>query len=83
MVRRITKIEINGSAVQALLRSEEVAADLEARGSRIAAAAGPGMEVSTVQGRDRVSVFVTTATTEARLAEAESRALTGSIDAGR
>lgn len=83
MVRHITKIEINGSAVQALLRSKEVTADLEARGNRIAAAAGPGMEVSTVQGKDRVSVFVTTATTEARLAEAETRALTGSIDAGR
>ena len=79
----ITKIKINSDAVAKLLRSEEVRADLEARGARIAAAAGEGVEAETLQGRDRVSVIVSTRTTEARRNEAEDRSLTRALDAGR
>lgn len=79
----IYKIKINGAGIQALLRDPGVVADLEARGERIAAAAGEGMETDTVQGKDRTSVFIRTETREARLAEAEDRALSRAIDAGR
>jgi hypothetical protein len=79
----ITKIKINGAAVAALLRSPEVRADLEARGARIAAAAGEGVEAETLNGGDRVSVVVSTRTQEARRNEAEDRSLTRAIDAGR
>ena len=79
----VVKIKINGAGVKQLLNDPAVVADLEDRGARIAAAAGEGMEISTVKGKDRSSVFVTTETREAKLAEAEDRALSRAIDAGR
>lgn len=54
------------------------------KGRRVAAAAGPGMEVDVNdEGRTRVRVTVWTATAEARVAEATRRALTRAIDAAR
>lgn len=77
------RLKLNQAGVRAILGSAEVAAELEARGQRIAAAAGPGHRVDVTKNRDRAVVFVTTDTTEARKAEAESRALTRAVDAGR
>lgn len=76
-------IKINSAGVKALLNDAGVLADLEARGERIAAAAGDGVETNTVRGKDRPSVFIRTETNAARAAEAEDRALTRAINAGR
>lgn len=78
-----TRFELNHDGVRELLQSPGVLADLAARAGRVAAAAGPGMEVSTFIGRNRARVSVITATTEARLAEAHHRTLTSAIDAAR
>lgn len=83
MATQKIRIELNRDGVVALLQSAEVAADLAARGERIASAAGDGFEVKASTNRDRAVVFVSTETTEARRAEAEDRALTRAIDAGR
>jgi hypothetical protein len=80
---RGVRVKVNSSTVAALLQSAEVADDLQARGERIAGAAGPGHEVRVTRNRDRAVVFVTTATTEARQSEADSGTLTNAIDAGR
>lgn len=63
--------------------SPGVLADLEERAERIAAAAGPGMEVDARLGANRARASVFTATSEARRAEAVDRRLTNSIWAGR
>lgn len=77
------RLKLHTEGAVALLTDSKVQADLVARGSRIAAAAGDGIVVQAERGRDRSVVFVTTATHDARRAEAESRALTRAIDAGR
>jgi hypothetical protein len=60
-------------------------AEVRGRAERIASAAGPGMEVDSqiTGGRGRARASVRTATTEARRAEANDRALTRALDAGR
>lgn len=77
------RVQLNKAGVRALLVSQDVADDLTKRGDRIAAAAGEGFEVTTTKNRDRVVVFVRSTTFEAMRAEAEDRALTRAIDAGR
>ena len=83
MATNKARIEVHRDAIVALLRSSEVSGDLASRGNRIAGAAGDGFEVDVTENRDRAIVFVRAATTEARRAEAEDRALTTAIDAGR
>jgi len=77
------RIKLNRDGVRALLASQELADNLSDRGERIAAAAGEGFEATTTKNRDRVVVFVTSETAEAKKAEAENRALTRALDAGR
>lgn len=86
--RTTVRIDINKGGIGELLGSKEVADNLEARGHRMAAAAGgeaAGFEVTTSKQRKdgRSQVVVRTATVEARLAEANDRALSRAIDAGR
>jgi hypothetical protein len=76
-------IKLNPAGVRALLRDPAVRADLEARGRRIAAAAGSGHEVETQQGRTRTRVTVRTESFAAMEREARRRSLTRAIDAGR
>lgn len=76
-------LKINKAGIRELLKSPAIQADLERRAQQIAAAAGPGMEVSTQQGENRARATVITATTEARAAEANNRSLTAALDAGR
>jgi hypothetical protein len=66
-----------------MLRSPDIAADLERRGRNIAAAAGPGVEVSTFVGVNRVRITIRTATLDARIRQAKTKSLTRAIDAGR
>jgi len=77
------RLKLNRSGVVKLLQSQAVLDDLTERGERIAAAAGEGVEVRPAMNRDRVVVFVATASYEARRAEADDGALTRAIDAGR
>lgn len=84
MARRSkVRIEVHGDAVEELLRSPEVAADLKRRADAIAAAAGPGHEVTVQIGRNRARASVRTETWEAKYAEAVDRTLLRAIDAGR
>ncbi len=77
------KVDIDSRAVDALLKSRDVRADLERRGAAIAAAAGEGMEVDSSVGATRARVVIFTDTFPARRAEASRRALTSALDAGR
>jgi len=77
------RVRLNRKGVRELLRSREVLSDLERRANAIAAAAGEGMEVDSEVGRNRARASVRTATREAVLAEAQQRALTRALDAGR
>jgi len=80
-------VKLNKKEVRRLLRGEGkyegVQADLERRAAAIAARAGEGFEHETAAGRNRARAAVWTATAEAARAEAEDRALTRAIDAGR
>jgi hypothetical protein len=77
------RIKVNRNGIRDLLRSDEVLADLEERGQRIAAAAGDGHRVESEVGQNRARVAVITDTIEARISEAKNRTLTRAIDAGR
>lgn len=77
------RIELNRKGVVDILLSAQVQQDLTDRARRIQNAAGDGFDVDVTENRDRSVVFVTTATQAAREAEAEARALTRAIDAGR
>lgn len=82
--------KVNSAGVRELLRGAPVQADLKARADRIAAAANAdltsgdtGFVVDVDIGKNRARAVVVTATPEAMNAEATSRTLTRSIDAGR
>lgn len=78
------KFKANRAGFIALRNSSEVMADLGSRASRIAAAAGEGMEVrGPERGRQRARAAVLTATFPAMHREATDRALTRALEAGR
>lgn len=77
------RIEVNSAGIRSILQSPEVQSMLREKAERIAAAAGDGMEASSTIGATRARASVVTATKEAREAEANDRALTSAIDAGR
>lgn len=77
------KVKINSAGAEAILKSDEVLADLERRAKAIAAAAGDGFETSSMVGQSRARAGVGTGTREAMRSEAEDRSLTRALDAGR
>lgn len=77
------RVKINPRAARKLLQSAAVEAELRRRGKRIADAAGPGHEVDTFTGRNRVRATVRTATPEAIVSQGRNRTLTRALDAGR
>lgn len=77
------RIELNSQGVRDLLRSSEVKADLQRRADNIAAAAGPGFVADSTTGPNRARASVGTTDIESMRAEAEDRALTRALDAGR
>lgn len=79
----VNRFEPNYEDIGKMLRSPEVQRELARRADAIAKAAGPGMRANVYQGQDRARARVWTGTVEARKAEAEDRALTRAIDAGR
>lgn len=79
------RLELNSAGVQALLKDQGVAADLDRRGHAIAGAmpAG-GWGVSSFIGRDRAQTIVRTTDKAARAAAAENPAdVLGALGAGR
>lgn len=85
MAAKNVRVSLNSPALRAVMQSAAMQSDLVARGERIAAAAGGSgdFEVDATTNRDRAVVFVRTATSEGRAAEAEKRALSRAIQAGR
>ena len=78
------RIKVNPQTVDWYLKGGGgVAADLQSRARRIAAAAGEGMEVDYAVGARRARASVRTASVPARRAEAKNRALSRALDAGR
>mgnify|MGYP007112202787 CR=1 FL=1 len=77
------RVKMNRRGARAVLQSAEVQADLRRRTRAIASAAGPGMVSEVEVGPNRARGEVRTATSAARKREAESKALTRSLDAGR
>lgn len=80
---KVTRIEFNYAAFDRARLSPNVAADIFRRATDIATAAGDGMMVKTGSNSSRVWALVYTGTREAMEAEAEDKALTMAIDAGR
>lgn len=74
---------LNRKAIKALLRSDEVEAELRRRAERVAAAAGPGHRVDSGKGPSRARAAVITDTTAARRAEAKHRTLTRALNAAK
>jgi len=85
---KLDRIEINDSNAKQILKTVPVA-DLRARGERVAAAAaamspsGARFHVDVKRWGARVAVYVTCGNYAARRGEAENRALTRALDAGR
>lgn len=77
------RIQINSPGALAVLQDARVAAELQGRGGLIAAAAGPGFEAVPGRTGDRVSTIVRTTDDASRKAEAERRALSRAMNAGR
>jgi len=77
------RIKINSPGAIDVLQDVRVAADLLGRGGLIASAAGPGFEAVPGRTGDRVSVIVRTTDNASRKAEAERRALSRAVNAGR
>lgn len=84
-----TKVRIvfNSAGFAQVLQLPALRADIERRTNAIAAAAGDGMEAEVIDanygGSPRPIGIVSTGTYEARKAEAEGKALSKGIDAGR
>lgn len=79
----VAKFERNSAEIEKLLRSPAVMAECKRRADNIARAAGPGFRTAAEQGTGRARAVVWAGTYEARKAEANDRALTRAIDAGR
>lgn len=77
------KIVHNRKAYAALLRSTEMLNEVRARAERIAAAAGPGFEASSMIGRNRARASVRTADVQAIRRNSRDNTLIRSLDAGR
>lgn len=77
------KIKWNIDAFRELRHSPGVAADIDGRAARIAAAAGPGYESSPYRGANRHRASVITTSAKAAASERKHGKLLRAIDAGR
>lgn len=78
------KLKLDDKALEQILRSPEMQRELGRRANNIAKEAGPGFRSFVYQGdKDRARARVWSGTQQAKKAEAEDRALTRAIDAGR
>ena len=79
----MVKIKWNIDAFRELRHSPGVAADIDGRAARIAAAAGAGYESSPYRGATRHRASVITTSAKAAASERKHGKLLRSIDAGR
>lgn len=79
----MANVVLKPGAIDELLHSKELEADLLSRAERIAAAAGPGHRTDSFQGATRARAYVWTATPEAMGRESTEMNLTRALDAGR
>lgn len=79
----MVKIKWNIDGFRQLRYDPGVAADIDARAARIAAAAGPGYESSPYRGATRHRASVITTSAKAAASERKHGKLLRSIDAGR
>jgi len=79
------EVELDHRAIDAFLKSPQVAADLKRRADAIASAAGgaPGYVAESFIGKSRARASVRTATAKAARAEAKNHGLITALDAGR
>lgn len=77
------RIQWNLGAFEEIRRMPSVAAEIDSRAARIAAAAGPGYESSPYEGRSRHRASVITATFDAIRDQHRNNTLWRAIDAGR
>lgn len=77
------RIEVNRKGVSEILKDHRTEALCMEVAERVAATAGEGMEASSQIGARRARASVITATFEARLAEAQGRALSRAVESGR
>lgn len=80
---KTVKIKLNGAGVRELLKSNEVASDLERRAQAIANAAGAEYEVVQSQSSQRARAKVQPATARAYYDNLENNTLARAIGAGR
>jgi hypothetical protein len=77
------EFKINDDAIKAILNGPEIEELIDERTKRIAEAAGPGFKPSVRKGKTRMRGSVITTDKASRLAEAQDRALTKAVEAGR
>lgn len=77
------KIKWKISGFEELRRAPGVAADVDSRGARVAAAAGDGYESSSYEGTGRHRNSVMTKTPKAMIDNARHNTLLRALDAGR
>lgn len=75
-------IKVNGRAMEQLLKSGEMQAELRSHAERIASAAGPGHRVESEVGHSRARAAVITDTFGAMHREATQRTLTRAVGVG-
>lgn len=76
------RVKLNYAGFRALRTSAPVLADLNARGARVMAAAGPGHRMDSWTGRNRSRVTVATDTSVAARDSQRSSRLLGALGAG-
>lgn len=83
MAKKFELSRAGQKAIGQVLNGRDMAADLTERLNRVAAAAGPGIEVSVQQGRTRIQASAATATRAAAARERKRRTLSRAVDAAR
>ena len=73
----------NRRAAAEILKSPGVLADVRGRAERVAAAAGPGFEASSMVGRNRARASVRADTFSARVRNSRENILIRALEAGR
>lgn len=83
MARSATKIELKRAGLAKKLKSKDIEAAAMDRARKIAAAAGPGYEATSMVGSNRARASVRTATYAARKDNSRRGSLLRAVGAGR
>ena len=75
------EIELNGPAIRALLRSRDVSDACLGQIQRVKSMCGPGYEVDTYVGRNRVNAMIRAESPEAKRDNAEHGTIAAALEA--